>query len=81
MMPEDESDEAYVDEDEDIESAQSGGATTKGAINQGRTSAGNMKVAPEDSLAPADREELRDEQVRIPHPAITCAILLHLLIH
>ena len=40
MMPEDEADEAYEDEHEDIASAQSGGGNTKGAVNQGRTSAG-----------------------------------------
>ena len=35
---------------------QSGGASTKGAVNQGRTSGGNFRVAPEDSVAPSDRE-------------------------
>ncbi|KAK4556460.1 Mitochondrial acidic protein mam33 [Recurvomyces mirabilis] len=55
-----EMDEAVMD-DEDI-SAQSGGANTKGAINQGKTSGGNFKVAPQDSIAPADREELRSEE-------------------
>lgn len=35
---------------------QSGGANTKGAVNQGRTSGGNFRVAPEDSVAPSDRE-------------------------
>lgn len=64
MMPQEEMDEAYPDEEDDLESAQSGGGNTKGAINQGRTSGGNIKVAPEDSIAPADREELRDEEVR-----------------
>lgn len=61
-----EEDSAYSDEMEDPEemSAQSGGANTKGAVNQGRTSAGNFKVAPEDSVAPADREELQNEEVR-----------------
>lgn len=56
-------DQAYSDEMEDPEemSAQSGGANTKGAVNQGRTGAGNFKVAPEDSVAPADREELANE--------------------
>ncbi|KAK4891444.1 Mitochondrial acidic protein mam33 [Elasticomyces elasticus] len=48
--------------DEEVESAQSGGANTKGAVNQGRTSGGNIKVAPEDSIAPADREELRSPE-------------------
>lgn len=52
------------DEDDsavDLE-GQSGGANTKGAINQGRTSAGNIRVAPEDDIAPADRPELADEE-------------------
>lgn len=63
MMPEEEADEAYLDEEDEIETGQSGGGNTKGAINQGRTSGGNIKVAPEDSIAPADREELRNEEV------------------
>ncbi len=63
MMPEE--DEAFMDESEDVETSQSGGANTKGAINQGRTSGGNIKVAPEDSIAPADREELRNEEVSL----------------
>lgn len=41
---------------------QSGGAHTKGAINQGRTKDGNVKIAPEDSIAPADREEIADDE-------------------
>ena len=54
-------DPALGDEEESLPeeipgSAQSGGANTKGAINQGQTSAGNIKVAPEDQIAPADRE-------------------------
>ncbi|KAL8862439.1 MAG: hypothetical protein Q9178_000936 [Gyalolechia marmorata] len=36
---------------------QSGGANTKGSINQGRTKDGNFAVAPEDSIAPSDRAE------------------------
>jgi complement component 1 Q subcomponent-binding protein len=63
MDPEEEADEAFMDEDEDVENAQSGGANTKGAINQGRTSGGNIKVAPEDSISPADRDELHNEEV------------------
>jgi complement component 1 Q subcomponent-binding protein, mitochondrial len=63
MLPEEEADEAFLDEEDDVETPQSGGANTKGAVNQGRTSAGNIKVAPEDSVAPADREELRNEEV------------------
>ncbi|TKA70361.1 hypothetical protein B0A49_04402 [Cryomyces minteri] len=57
-----EGDPAMQDEDSaDFMEGQSGGANTKGAINQGRTSGGNIKVAPEDSIAPADRPELADE--------------------
>lgn len=37
---------------------QSGGASPKGAINQD----GNVRVAPEDSVAPADRSDLTDEE-------------------
>ena len=44
------------------ESAQSGGANSKHTVNQGRTSGGNINVAPEDRVAPADREELIDEE-------------------
>ncbi|KAK0795644.1 Mitochondrial acidic protein mam33 [Friedmanniomyces endolithicus] len=56
-------DDALMDEDDGpMESAQSGGANTKGAINQGRTSGGNIKVAPEDSIAPADRDELKSQK-------------------
>lgn len=45
------------------ESAQSGGANTKGATIQGRTSNGNMRVAPEGRVAPADREELAEDDM------------------
>ncbi|KAF1839609.1 regulatory protein-like protein suaprga1 [Decorospora gaudefroyi] len=48
----------YDDADMDV---QSGGANTKGAINQGNTRDGNVRVAPEDRIAPADREELEDD--------------------
>lgn len=57
-------DPALYDEDDgpmDMPEGQSGGANTKGSINQGRTSGGNVRVAPEDSIAPADRPELQDE--------------------
>ncbi|KAK5114351.1 hypothetical protein LTR62_002603 [Meristemomyces frigidus] len=58
-----EMDESLMDEDEAaMEQSQSGGANTKGAINQGKTSGGNFKVAPQDSLAPADREELKSPE-------------------
>lgn len=59
MYNEDEMDNAMADE-EDMD-LQSGGANTKGSINRGGTANDNFKVAPEDSIAPADREELRDE--------------------
>jgi complement component 1 Q subcomponent-binding protein len=49
------------DVDDIIGQSQSGGANTKGAINQGKKSDGNFQVAPEDKVAPADREELSDE--------------------
>lgn len=54
-------DPALYDEDDSPipeSSAQSGGANTKGAINAGRTKGGNIAVAPEDRVAPADREDL-----------------------
>ena len=61
-------DRALYDEDEDDTDdppmptdTQSGGAQSKSTINAGRTKGGNIKVAPEDSLAPADRPELDDE--------------------
>jgi hypothetical protein len=62
--PESESaDEALMDEEDEMGEGQSGGATTKGAVNQGKTSGGNFKVAPEDDIAPADRDELRNAEV------------------
>lgn len=52
-------DESLGDEYEDLPSdTQSGGASTKGSINQGKTGAGNFKVAPEDSV---DAQEQSDE--------------------
>jgi hypothetical protein len=51
-------DGAFDDADMDV---QSGGANTKGAINQGKTQDGNIRVAPEDRIAPADREELEED--------------------
>lgn len=51
-------DAAFDDADMDV---QSGGANTKGAINQGRGQDGNIRVAPEDRVAPADREELEED--------------------
>lgn len=62
-------DRAMYDDDAEMESiptdTQSGGGNTKGAVNQGRTSGGNIKVAPEDSVAPADRPELADDESAI----------------
>lgn len=43
------------------EEGQSGGGNTKGSINQGRVRGGNFQVAPEDDIAPADRDELRND--------------------
>jgi len=54
-------DQALYDEDVP-EDGQSGAANTKGAVNAGRTSGGNIKIAPEDSVAPADRPELTDDE-------------------
>lgn len=51
-----------LDEDFEGVESQSGGAQSKGTINQGRTSGGNINVAPEDRVAPADRPELADEE-------------------
>lgn len=53
--------------DEDVESsdavnAQSGGANTKGSTTQGRTRDGNLQVGPDESVTPADRPELRNDQ-------------------
>ena len=57
-------DRALMDEEgEDFPpDTQSGGAQSKGTINQGKSKGGNFKVAPEDSVAPADRPELMDDE-------------------
>ena len=59
-------DKALYDEpdpsDVDAVNAQSGGANTKGAINSGSTPNKNFNMAPEDRVAPADREELMDDE-------------------
>ena len=61
-------DNALFDEDTETHpsdipgSAQSGGANSKGTINQGHTPGGNINVAPEDRVAPGDREELADDE-------------------
>ncbi|KAF2641431.1 regulatory protein-like protein suaprga1 [Massarina eburnea CBS 473.64] len=60
--PPDESDPAlYDNEVDDIIDGQSGGGNTKGSINQGAGRDGNVRVAPEDQVAPADREELAED--------------------
>ncbi|KAH8727213.1 mitochondrial glycoprotein [Phaeosphaeriaceae sp. PMI808] len=51
-------DGAFDDADMDL---QSGGANTKGSVAQGKTQDGNVRVAPENSNAPADREELEED--------------------
>ncbi|KAH5429005.1 hypothetical protein HBI47_113200 [Parastagonospora nodorum] len=51
-------DAAYDDADMDV---QSGGANTKGAVSQGKTADGNVRVAPEGNVSPADREELEED--------------------
>ncbi|KAF4305811.1 Mitochondrial glycoprotein [Botryosphaeria dothidea] len=61
ITDEDIEDPAMYDEEADID-AQSGGVNSKGSVNQGRTPGGNFKVGPEDKVAPADREELQDEE-------------------
>lgn len=53
-------DDALYDEDMP-EEGQSGGGNTKGSINQGRVKGGNFQVAPEDDIAPADRDEFRND--------------------
>ncbi|KAL2045779.1 hypothetical protein N7G274_002210 [Stereocaulon virgatum] len=63
--PDDYTDKALYDEEDPTdmpESAQSGGANSKGTSKQGHTQGGNINVAPEDSIAPADREELMDDE-------------------
>ncbi|KAF1362560.1 mitochondrial glyco protein [Lizonia empirigonia] len=60
VNPEDALDDQAMYDDADMD-VQSGGANTKGAINQGNTKDGNFRVAPEDRNSPADREELEDD--------------------
>lgn len=55
-------DDAMYDPEVSDMDGQSGGANTKGAINQGRGSDGNFRIAPEDRIAPADREGLAEEE-------------------
>ncbi|EME78120.1 uncharacterized protein MYCFIDRAFT_87298 [Pseudocercospora fijiensis CIRAD86] len=69
-------DSALGDEYDGMEDGQSGGANSKDAINQGRRGDQNFKVAPEDSVAPADREELADEEDQ-PQPfPVTVSVLV-----
>ncbi len=61
----DQEDEENALDDEDLfddVTPQRGGAQSKGTVNQGRTPGGNVNVAPEDSVAPADRPELADSE-------------------
>jgi complement component 1 Q subcomponent-binding protein, mitochondrial len=61
----DQMDEENALDDEDLYddmTPQRGGAQSKGTVNQGRTPGGNVNVAPEDSIAPADRPELADSE-------------------
>jgi hypothetical protein len=67
-----EPDDAYMDEEEDIEAA---GGTKP--VNQ-RTNSGSIKVAPEDSVAPADREDMR-EDVSDTHQEICTRFFLTML--
>lgn len=60
--PNDPSQDPALYDEEIPESAQSGGANTKGAINAGRTKGGNISVVPEDRVSPADREDLPPEE-------------------
>ncbi|KXT14752.1 hypothetical protein AC579_7801 [Pseudocercospora musae] len=69
-------DSALGDEYGDMEDGQSGDANTKGSINQGRRGDQNLKVAPEDSISPDDREELADEEDQ-PQPfPVTVSVLV-----
>ena len=56
----------YDEEDEDgssiPEEGQSGGAQSKSVVNAGRTKNNNIKVAPEDSVSPTDRDELAEDE-------------------
>ena len=51
-------DNSQFDEEEThLSNNQSGGAQSQGTIDQGRTLDGNLKVTPEDRVAPADRTD------------------------
>ncbi|KAI9676902.1 MAG: hypothetical protein M1817_006741 [Caeruleum heppii] len=64
LRDEDDEDDEDMDREQNINvaSAQSGGARSKGSAEAGRTSGGNIAVAPEDCVAPADRPELKDSE-------------------
>lgn len=47
----------YDEEETQLSNNQSGGAQSEGSINQGRTVDGNLKVTPEDRVAPSDRAD------------------------
>lgn len=51
----------YDEDDAALTEGQSGGAQSKGAVNQGRSKGGNLNNGQED-VTPADREELMDEE-------------------
>lgn len=57
-------DKAQYDEQEEdlLPDTQSGGAQSKGVINQGKTKGGNFAVQPEDQVGAADEAELVDEE-------------------
>ena len=68
----DQMDEENALDDEDLYedvTPQSGGAQSKGNVNQGRTPGGNIKVAPEDSVAPADRPAAGEQAQSPAFPA------------
>ena len=53
----------YDEQGEDLlPDTQSGGAQSKGAINQGKTKGGNFSVQPEDQVGATDEAELQDEE-------------------
>lgn len=52
----------YDEQEEDLPETQTGGAQSKGVINQGKTKGGNFAVRPEDQVGAADEAELMDEE-------------------
>lgn len=57
----------FDDEDDEALNAQSGGANSAGTINQGHTKGGNINIASEQRIAPADREELISDESPDPN--------------